>query len=95
MSVYICKTYFDCVERATDHVARFPINLDNPIIVFCEDKLTLEVERALAKKRGGNFNAEVLSLGRYASKQKIPFERRYGYGGKKDTYRSRDRTYRA
>ena len=69
MSVYICKTYFDCVERATDHVARFPINLDNPIIVFCEDKLTLEVERALAKKRGGNFNAEVLSLGRYASKR--------------------------
>ena len=51
MSVYICKTYFDCVERATDHVARFPINLDDPVIVFCEDKLTLEVERALAKKR--------------------------------------------
>lgn len=69
MSVYICKTYFDCVERATDHVARFPINLDDPVIVFCEDKLTLEVERALAKKRGGNFNAEVLSLGRYASKR--------------------------
>ncbi len=57
------------MERATDHVARFPINLDDPVIVFCEDKLTLEVERALAKKRGGNFNAEVLSLGRYASKR--------------------------
>lgn len=69
MAVYVCKTYFDCVDRATDHVARFVKNLDNPIIIFCEDKLTLEVERQLAKKRGGNFNAEVLSLGRYASKR--------------------------
>lgn len=75
MSVYVCKTYFDCVERATNFVARFPIALDEPVLVICEDKLTLSVETAIAELTGGSFNVEVTSLGRYASKRLS--ERRY------------------
>ena len=64
MSVYVCKTYFDCVERATNFVARFPIALDEPVLVICEDKLTLSVETAIAELTCGSFNVEVTSLGR-------------------------------
>ena len=67
MAVFTCKTYFDCVNGATDYVARFPTSLDFPALIFCEDKLTMTVETALAEKTGGNFNVEVTSLGRYAS----------------------------
>lgn len=69
MAVYTCKTYFDCIEHATNAARELTKDLKRPAIIFCEDKLTLSVEEALAKKAGGSFSVEVSSFGRYVSKR--------------------------
>ncbi|MBQ8726124.1 MAG: PD-(D/E)XK nuclease family protein [Clostridia bacterium] len=68
MAIYTAKTYFDCIDGACDYAASFGVSLDQKIVIFCEDKLTLSVESALVEKAGGAFGAEVLSFGRYATK---------------------------
>ncbi len=68
MSVYSCKTYFDCIAAAADIAAAFGRSLDERTVIFCEDKLTLSLEQAVVEKTGGTFNTEVTSFGRYVSK---------------------------
>ncbi|MBQ7373658.1 MAG: PD-(D/E)XK nuclease family protein [Clostridia bacterium] len=68
MSVFTSATYFNCIDNATSLAASFGAGLDTPVILFCEDKLTLSVEKSLVKKVGGAFGAEVLSFGRYLQK---------------------------
>lgn len=67
MAIYVCKTYYDCIDGASALASSFGVSLDEKIILFCEDKLTLSLESALVEKAGGAFGAEVLSFGRYAS----------------------------
>lgn len=67
--VYACKTYFDCVEAAAQSVAKLEPDLNSPVLVVCEDKLTLSLETAICEKTGGTFTAEVCSLGRYVQKR--------------------------
>lgn len=68
MAIYTSKTYFDCIEGAVDKATSFGVSLDNRVVLFCEDKFALSLEKALVLKAGGAFGAEVLSFGRYISK---------------------------
>ena len=67
MAIYTAKTFFDCIDGACEYASSFGVSLDQKIVIFCEDKLTLSIESALVEKAGGAFGAEVLSFGRYAS----------------------------
>ena len=66
---YIFPTYFDCVEQAAALAAGLSRGLDEKVLIFCEDKLTLSCELALAEKTGGSFSVEVSSFGRYIRKR--------------------------
>ena len=61
------KTYYSCIDSAADFAADIGVFPSESLIIFCEDKLTLSVETAIAKRLGGTFNAEVLTFGRYVS----------------------------
>ena len=71
MSVYFAKTYYDCIDKATEIASSFGRSLKNKTVIFCEDKLTLSIEQSLIAKTGGSFNVEVSSFGRYV-KKKLP-----------------------
>ena len=68
MAVFTSKTYFDCIENAVEKANSFGVSLDKRVILFCEDKFALSLEKALVAKAGGAFGAEVLSFGRYISR---------------------------
>ena len=68
MAVYTSKTYFDCIKNAVDKATSFGVSLDTKVVLFCEDKFALSLEKALVLKAGGAFGAEVLSFGRYISR---------------------------
>ena len=68
MAVFTSKTYFDCIEHAVEKANSFGVSLDTRVILFCEDKFALSLEKALVAKAGGAFGAEVLSFGRYISR---------------------------
>ena len=68
MAVFTSKTYFDCIESAAEKATSLGVSLDTKIVLFCEDKFALSLEKALVLKAGGAFGAEVLSFGRYISK---------------------------
>lgn len=68
MAVFTSKTYFDCIKNATDMATSFGVSLDKRVILFCEDKFALSLEKALVAKASGAFGAEVLSFGRYISR---------------------------
>ncbi|MBR1867837.1 MAG: PD-(D/E)XK nuclease family protein [Clostridia bacterium] len=67
--IYTCPTFFDCIEKATALAASFGNDLKTKTTLFCEDKLTLSCETALAEKTNGFFNAEVSSFARYILKR--------------------------
>lgn len=66
--IYCLPTYFDCIEKVAERAASFGVSLDSRVLIFCEDKLSLSLEKALVEKAGGAFGAEVTSFGRYISK---------------------------
>ena len=66
------KTYYSCIDAAADFAAEIGVFPSRRLIIFCEDKLTLSVETAIAKKLGGTFSAEVLTFGRYVSSKSLP-----------------------
>ncbi len=68
MAIFTSKTYFDCIESAAQKATEFGVGLDTRVVLFCEDKFALALEKALVSKAGGAFGAEVLSFGRYISK---------------------------
>lgn len=68
MAVFTSKTYFDCIESAVKKATSFGVSLDKRVILFCEDKFALSLEKALVLEAKGAFGAEVLSFGRYISK---------------------------
>lgn len=68
MAVFTSKTYFDCIDSAVEKACSFGVSLDTKVILFCEDKFALTLEKALVLKAGGAFGAEVLSFGRYISR---------------------------
>ncbi|MDY2880018.1 MAG: PD-(D/E)XK nuclease family protein [Candidatus Borkfalkiaceae bacterium] len=68
MPVYTSYTYYDCIAAAAKKAASFGNGPDVRTLLFCEDKLTLSLELAVAKETGGTFAAEVSSFGRFARK---------------------------
>ena len=71
MILHGAKTYYSCIDKTADAVCALGNSLEEHIVIFCEDKLTLSVEKAIAERAGGTFNAEVLTFGRYI-KQRAP-----------------------
>lgn len=61
------KTYYSCIDSAAEFVSETGVSPSENVVIFCEDKLTLSMETAVAKRLGGTFNTEVLSFGRYVS----------------------------
>lgn len=39
-------------------------------VIFCEDRLTLEVERAVARKKGVTFDTSVTTFARFCAAQR-------------------------
>ena len=68
MAVFTSATYFDCIDSATKRASTYGVGLDTHVILFCEDRLSLSIEKSLVEKTGGTFGAEVLSFGRYLQK---------------------------
>ena len=68
MSIYTCKTYFDCITHATEKANSFGVGLNSNVILFCEDKLALSFEKALVSLSGGTFGSQVLSFQKYMDK---------------------------
>ncbi|MBR1677223.1 MAG: PD-(D/E)XK nuclease family protein [Clostridia bacterium] len=64
--IFTSRTFYDCISAAAERASDFGVSPDERTIIFCEDKLTLSIELALAEKTGGTFAAEVSSFGRYA-----------------------------
>ena len=67
--IYTYPTFFDCIEGTAELAEKYSDGLKSKILIFCEDKLTLSCELALADKTGGNFSKEVTSFGRYVKKR--------------------------
>lgn len=68
MSVFVTKTFYDCIDFASEKATKTQSKIDGKTIIFCEDKLSLSLEKALVEKAGGGFSAEVLSFGRYVTR---------------------------
>ncbi|MBE5742362.1 MAG: hypothetical protein E7360_03455 [Clostridiales bacterium] len=68
MAVFYTDTYFDCIDAVTEKASKIGVGLRTKTIIFCEDKLTLSLEKALVSKTGGGFGCEVLSFGRYITR---------------------------
>ena len=57
------KTYYSCIDSAAEFVSETGVSPSENVVIFCEDKLTLSMETAVAKRLGGTFNTEVLTFG--------------------------------
>ena len=68
MILHGVKTYYAAIDAAADLVAGQSRSPDERTVIFCEDKLTLSMEKAIVKRLGGTFNVEVLTFGRYIKK---------------------------
>ena len=68
MILHGVKTYYAAIDAAADLVAGQSLSPDERTVIFCEDKLTLSMEKAIVERLGGTFNVEVLTFGRYIKK---------------------------
>ncbi len=68
MVLHGVKTYYSAINAAAEIVAGLGVSPAERTVVFCEDKLTLSMEKAIIEKIGGTFNVEVLTFGRYIRK---------------------------
>ncbi len=64
ISIIKCSSYADCVSVLADKV-KCTSSLTENNIVFCEDKLTLTIEKAILKKYGGSFDTVVTTFKRF------------------------------
>lgn len=61
-----CSSYADCAEVLTKKL-KCTRAVDERNVIFCEDKLTLTIEKAVLKKCGGSFDTVVTTFKRYLS----------------------------
>ncbi len=57
-------TLSECMEQMAEYVAALE-SLGGENIIFCEDRLTLVAERALARRLGGTFRSSVSTFSRF------------------------------
>lgn len=65
VKMYLCSNYSQCVKAAGDIAQNYVSDPSGACAVFCEDKLTLSIEREIASRKGGSFGAEVYSFRRF------------------------------
>lgn len=89
MILHGVKTYYSAIDAAADLVAGQSLSPDERTVIFCEDKLTLSMEKAIVERLGGTFNVEVLTFGRYIKKngngQQRAHKRKRGYRCEKNS----------
>lgn len=67
MVIYTAKTNEKLAQITAKLSAPYASDLDKKCFVFCEDKNSLMLERAIANETGGTFNVFVTSFSRYIS----------------------------
>lgn len=73
MRITVTDNYVSCIKKVANAVKNMQVDIDRPIFVFSDDKMTLTVESEIAKALGGGFfGVEVLTLSRYISKRSNP-----------------------
>lgn len=70
MRIYTTDTYYNTFKILTDLLDKTPSAKEQNVI-FCEEKISLMVERAVVSELGGTFNTRVYSFGKYL-KEKMP-----------------------
>ena len=66
LKLYLCKTYSEVLKRAGECAAAFGKDPSRKLFAFCEDKLTMSLEREVATAcGGGSFNVQVTSFSRF------------------------------
>ena len=64
-----CNSYFDLFPTLVSRLGEEKLN-GKKNLIFCEAKVSLMVERYICALRGGSFNTEVYSFGKYLSAKK-------------------------
>ncbi|MBP5193564.1 MAG: hypothetical protein J6126_02405 [Clostridia bacterium] len=66
LRMFVCKTYAEILRRAGEQAAEFGKDPSKKLFAFCEDKLTMSLEREVAHAcGGGTFNVQVLPISRF------------------------------
>ncbi len=71
MKIYTTDTYYNLFNILIDVLDKTP-SAQPKNVIFCEEKISLMVERAVCDKLGGTFNTRVYSFGKYL-KEKMDF----------------------
>ena len=70
IKIITTNSYFNFFNILTSELENEPRGIDEKNFVFCEEKISLMSERAIATKFGGSFNTAVYSFGNYYSVNK-------------------------
>ncbi|MBE5737032.1 MAG: hypothetical protein E7348_01375, partial [Clostridiales bacterium] len=63
-------SYFNMFELLVKSLSEKPNGIDNRKIVFCEEKVSLMIERMISNEFKGSFNTEVYSFGNFLRSRK-------------------------
>ena len=63
-------SYFNMFDLLIKSLSNEPNEIDRKNIVFCEEKVSLMIERMIASSLGGSFNTEVYSFGNFLRAKK-------------------------
>jgi hypothetical protein len=64
------NSYFNIFNLLIKSLSEKPNGIDNRKIIFCEEKVSLMIERMLSNKFKGSFNTEVYSFGNFLRSKK-------------------------
>ncbi len=70
IKLYTTDSYFNIFTILNSLLEKSVNGLDNKNVIFSEAKISLMIERSIAKKFGGSFNTDVYSFGKYLHKNK-------------------------
>ena len=68
MKVFLADNYVQVKEKIADIAEQHGNNLDEGLLVFCEEKFTMAIEQKIAERCGGGFNNEVSSFNLFLRK---------------------------
>lgn len=64
------NSYFNMFDILIDSLKEKPNSIDSQKIIFCEEKVSLMIERMISYKLKGSFNVKVYSFGNFLRKKK-------------------------
>lgn len=59
------NSYFNMFDLLIEQLSQKPNGIDNKNVVFCEEKVSLMIERMISNKLKGSFNTKVYSFGNF------------------------------